>query len=70
MWGRAISEDLFPHQKLEAGRLGPPEGKGMLVEINQAKVSSHMATALHWAEDGGDEGRNPRVEQRRKTWAG
>lgn len=31
----------------------------MLVETNEAEVSSHMVTALHWAEDEG-EGKNPR----------
>lgn len=40
----------------------------MLVGTNQAQVSSHMATALHWAEDRGDEGTHG-VEQRRETWA-
>lgn len=59
---------FFPHPELGAGRLGPTEGKGMLVETNQAQVSSHMATALHWAEDRGDE-RTHGVEQRRETWA-
>ena len=57
--GRTISEDLSSHQKLEVVGLGPTEEKGMLVETNQAKVASHMMTALPWAEDG-DEGKNSR----------
>lgn len=30
----------------------------MLVETNQAEVSPHLVTAVHWAEDGTDEGEN------------
>lgn len=57
--GEPFQRTVFPAQKLEAGRLGLMEGQGMLVETNQAKVSSHMVTTLHWAEDKEDEGRNP-----------
>lgn len=52
-WG-TISEEgsLSPPQALEAGPLGP-EGEGMLVGTDQAKMSSHVVMALQWAEDKG-----------------
>lgn len=39
-------QGAFFHPKPEAGELVPTEGKGMLVETNQAKAAFHVVTAL------------------------
>lgn len=61
-------QETFFDPKPEAGELVPPEGKGMLVETNQAKAASHMVTALHWAEGEKMKAGTHGVEQRRKIW--
>lgn len=62
-WGAgSFQKDLFPHPQLEARPLGPGEGEGDA----GGRGKSHMATALHWAED---KGARTGVEHMTNTWA-
>lgn len=49
--GGPVQRTSLPTESWGLVGWGPTKGAGMLVDMNQAVMSSHKVTASHWAED-------------------